>query len=612
MPIMETLAIVGGVFKALPSGTTQAIEKSLKQTKDKILGRYESSFSAHLFSTLHKCSEVQTIFTNEKKVPLRSIYTNLYVSGDTKIRDEDIISDIDNLGNIVVSGTGGAGKTMLMKFLALNAIEYPIGRIPLFIELRNLSFDNLTNFHKAVFDYCVDQQQGHDQYTIFREGLRNGLFLIFFDGLDEVPSSHRDEIFNSIKRMARELPRCRIIASSRPEIDTRNWGELKTLHVLGMTSTQAKNLIGKVDFPVSLKNEFINLMDQTFFNKHRSFLSIPLLCSLMLLTYHEYQSIPSRITVFYDQAFETLMRRHDRSKEGFFKRLLECGLSSDRFRLVFAAFCYRTLAKQEVSFSDENFRYHISRAAAATEIQVDVDCYATDLVSHVCAIMRDGLNLHFIHRSFQEYFAAVYLIRYRGGDALALYDRLFQALNVNDVALMAYDLDIQAFEREWALPACRRIKDDLDKVPVHVRPIHLLQSLWFSIVLDKDGKNFRTYSWVSGNLNHDTLSHLTKVYSTESLGLKLHFTGSVNEDSSLHSLLQKFLDPREISDIYVKDDDDGLEDGHVEINIEKYSLDWVKDTSMWGQLERCVEAIYKLNSILEARVSQREMIDLLN
>lgn len=606
MPILESITIVSAVFKALPPAATAAIAKSLSQTKAKVLGRYERSFAAHLNATLNKCGYVQTIFTDDKKVPLRSIYTNLYLSGVQKIRDDDVIN---TLGNIVICGTGGAGKTMLMKYLAINVIEYPIGKIPLFIELRNLPSHLSGNFNRAVFEYCNDFKEG-DQYDIFREGLRNGLFLIFFDGLDEIPSNSRDQVFGSIKRMAREFPKCKFIASSRPEIDTRNWGELATHHILGLTANQAKNLIEKVDFPKALKEEFIGLLDQNFYSKHRSFLEVPLLCSLMLLTYHEYQSIPSRITVFYDQSFETLMRRHDRSKEGFFKRQLESGLSSDRFRKVFAAFCYRTLAKQEVTFSDQDFRHHLARSAAATEIEVDVDCFASDLVSHVCVVMRDGLNLHFIHRSFQEYFAAVYLIKYRAGNVTPLYDRLFLALNVNDVSLMAFDLDPQAFERDWALPACRRIKEELDAVGGEERPLLLLRLCWYSLRLEEDDKAVRTYSWMGGNPVHHALLQLVKVYSSLIPGLQINFTGQSIDGRSLREDIESSLNSSDIVESFDADDsEDRDEEWFI---IKETNLGWINNTSMIIDLSNCVEAIYNLHSGLEARVSQREMIDLLN
>jgi hypothetical protein len=78
-------------------------------------------------------------------------------------------------------------------------------------------------------------------------------------------------------------------------------------------------LLDRIDYPSELKTEFLDLLTPKFFAKHQTFLEVPLLCTLILLTFNEYHEIPSRVTVFYEQAFETLFRRHDTAKEGYFK-----------------------------------------------------------------------------------------------------------------------------------------------------------------------------------------------------------------------------------------------------------------------------------------------------
>jgi NACHT domain len=612
MAFLEAVAgsIVGAVVKSVSPKIISSISKAAMQTSTKMLAKLESTFAPHVEATFQKCNFVQTIFTNEKKIPLKEIYTNLYISRHNKIRDDDIITKINKIGNIVLSGTGGAGKTMLMKYLALSVIENPIGKIPLYIELRNLPAHIPANFNRTIFDNCCIEADDQG-YRIFQEGLRNGLFIIFFDGLDEVTSESREQVFNSIKRMAREFKKCNVIASTRPEIDTRNWGELETYKLVGLTLNQAKNLIQKTDFPQELKTEFLALMTQEFFQKYESFFSVPLLCSLMLFTYHEFQSVPSRITVFYEQAFETLMRRHDRAKEGYFKRDFDCGLSSDRFRSIFSAFCYRTLAKQEVSFTDEKFRYHLSRAAEVTEIEVDIDKYASDLVSSVCVIMRDGLNLHFIHRSFQEYFAAIFLLRYKGADAFELYVSLFEALNINDVSSMAADIDIQAFEREWAFPACDKIKSELDTFEAKDRPLKLLSLTWHALQLSAYDPTFFTYSWLPGRFYHEALTQLFKVYGKEYVEINPYCRGETPDGTDAKTYIAKMFPDKSSAEIFLYDEDDeDIEDPEFVLDEDK--LDWIRNTSMFQDFTYKVNEIYRLHSDLKSRLDKRRNIDILN
>ncbi len=500
---------------------------------------------------------------------------------------------------------------MLMKYLALSCIDEPCGKVPIYVELRNLSDHIPAQFLKAIFDYCCNDYTD-ESFSVFKEGMRKGIFLIFLDGLDEVSSDKREQVFRSIKRMARSFPETNIVASSRPEIDTRSWGELSTFDVQGLTLTQARHLISKIEFATELKTEFLELMDDRFFETHKSFLSVPLLSSLMLLTYHEYQSVPSRITVFYEQAFETLLRRHDRAKEGFFKRELDCKLSSDRFRLVFSAFCYRTLALQEISFTDSKFRSHIARAADVTEVDVDTDLYASDLVSSVCVVMRDGLNLHFIHRSFQEYFAAAYLLRSKRPNVWAMYDHLFTALNVNDVGRMAYDMDPQAFERDWVLPSVQYLVDELGSVKKEERPIKLLLMTWYSIRVDIEENEFSSYSWQTSQKAHEIISQIIKVYGSVKPEWWLSFRGTTKDGISIEECIHKFHDNDEEIPTFEDLEEFDDHERYREFIIDESKIDWIKGTTLYDQLNRLSDNIFNFHRDLQDRIKKRDEIDILS
>lgn len=458
MATIASLTAATIIGRALAPKVIDGLSSALRTKSTDIKSRYISTFSNHVEMTRSRCQKVRTIFTEDNDIDLKSIYANMSImSGRKLIRDDDFISFITkSKSNAVISGTGGAGKTMLIKYLSIFALENSEDKIPIFVELRNLPSHIPANFTRTVFEHVADDLH-KDQYELFRFGLINGLFIIFFDGLDEVKSDLRGQIFNSLNRFKRDFPESRIIVSTRPDSDTRAWGSLDLYKISGLNFGQVKNLISRTPFDQDRKSAFLAVVDKDFYDKHKSFLSVPLLCSLMLLTFHEFQEIPSRMTVFYEQAFETLMRSHDRAKEGFFKREHECGLSADRFRTLFSAFCYRTLALGVISFTDSEIRDHINRASKVAEIEVDSEKYVADLASGVCVIIRDGLKLYFIHRSFQEYFAAIYLVRHKGDDIFSLYNRLITGPSSNDVMIMAHDIDKKAFEREWALPTLKNI-----------------------------------------------------------------------------------------------------------------------------------------------------------
>lgn len=411
----------------------------------------------------------------------------------------------------------------------------------------------------------------------------------------------------------------KVILSTRPEIDTRTWDNFESFSVNGMNLNQARSLIAKVQYPEDLKTKFLELMNEEFFNQHLTFLSIPLLCTLMLITFNKFHEIPSRITVFYEQAFETLYRSHDTSKEGFFKREFLCNLPSDRFKSIFSAFCYRTLVYNQVSFTDEQFKYHLTKAATVSEVDVNIDDYASDLVSSVCMMMRDGLNLHFIHRSFQDYFAALYILRYRGNDNFEVYDRVLNDMFVSNVFEMAADIDLQTLEREWALPAVKAIDSRFKRIRKIDRPAQFFKSTFHSISVISIGGRLQVsgWSWLSGNQNIRVMQNLSKIYEND-IGRSInpnYITGDLLIDGydvcsfpNMGIKIPKSLDTFCETGFLENVD----EEGSVEISVSDISIEWINITKIKEKSEDCLTSIENLHKMLKARIKKRDKISILD
>jgi predicted NACHT family NTPase len=135
---LSTIA-AAAVLRAVAAPAIKAIANGLKIESDKVRAQFTSTFTPHLENTFMKCAYVKTIFSGERYLPLEDIYINLYLTCDGKIcKDEEVIGLSGEYKRVVVVGTGGAGKTMLMRHLALQCHAEPKGTIPIFIELRNL------------------------------------------------------------------------------------------------------------------------------------------------------------------------------------------------------------------------------------------------------------------------------------------------------------------------------------------------------------------------------------------------------------------------------------------------------------------------------------------
>jgi len=128
----------------------------------------------------------------------------------------------------------------------------------------------------------------------------------------------------------------------------------------------------------------------------------------MLLTFNNNAAIPDKLNDFYDQAFATLFNMHDATKDAYV-RDIRTQLGCEDFKLVFSYICFKSYFSSEYEFTELRIREYISMAKEKySTFRFTVDEFLDDLISSVCMIVKDGLNYHFAHRSFQEYFAAWY------------------------------------------------------------------------------------------------------------------------------------------------------------------------------------------------------------
>ena len=127
----------------------------------------------------------------------------------------------------------------------------------------------------------------------------------------------------------------------------------------------------------------------------------------MLLTYDNYAEIPEKLHLFYSNAFETLYYKHDATKGGY-KRELKSKLAFDSFKKVFACFCFITYYQGKFEFSFDDLSSTLKKVKL-NNITLDIESIIYDLVNSICVLYKDGINYRFAHRSFQEYFTAIFL-----------------------------------------------------------------------------------------------------------------------------------------------------------------------------------------------------------
>jgi hypothetical protein len=173
---------------------------------------------------------------------------------------------------------------------------------------------------------------------------------------------------------------------------------------------QVKLLLKKVPFDHESKKLFIKQLDAEFFKRNVEFLSNPLLAIMTMMTFRDNMDVPRRMHIFYEQAFNTLFQWHDATKAFNRKKYLEI----DEFRRSFEIFCLLSYFGEKYEFSRSEIIELIVKSNRVNSITVTPECVLKDYEESVNLIRQEGLRYIFIHRSFQEYFAACSLVKLNG------------------------------------------------------------------------------------------------------------------------------------------------------------------------------------------------------
>lgn len=460
----EAVAVktAGKVIDSAAPGLMARIGKRAVMTIDRVKVQYVKTFQDHIASSLFRAKLVRTVISKDRPIDLESIYVPLTLRCD----DDEQIVDIDmdpcaiQGSRIIISGTGGAGKTVLMKKLFINSVDNRFGLVPLFIELRNVDVDNYKDLSQALNNYFCDEGQS-ESLSLFQAGLEEGLFTLFLDGFDEINPDLAQKAIRMIGIFSRRYRKCSIVISTRPGTGVHSLVNYLVYHVNPLTKQQALDLVKKTKFEEISKSKFIKELDSSLYDKHQTMMSIPILIVMMLLTFRTYGSIPNRMTVFYSQAFDTLYSIHDAEGKESYKRIHSSDLPPDIFRKILNTFCYTSLCNYEIEFSNDTLTQYIGNSIRYCQIDCSPEAYISDLVKNVCVLQPDGVSYLFVHRSFQEYFAASFASRYSGKRQFKVYDQLISVTGSVIVEMLS-EIDLSKLNRQWTLPKLEKFVERVE------------------------------------------------------------------------------------------------------------------------------------------------------
>lgn len=152
----------------------------------------KTAYENYLSASRLKYSKSKSFFIRSQPVELYSYYVPTGIScGERVIDKPDFNQCISFTNRVVISGTGGSGKSVLIRHLFLSCIHEK-SHVPILIELRDLN-----SYDKNLDDYVNETLlslgfKANEDYI--KNAKSAGHFCYFFDGFDEVTPKSRNKI----------------------------------------------------------------------------------------------------------------------------------------------------------------------------------------------------------------------------------------------------------------------------------------------------------------------------------------------------------------------------------------------------------------------------------
>ncbi|MGI0630097.1 NACHT domain-containing protein [Pseudomonas aeruginosa] len=477
--------------------------------------KLESCFKKYITRTHSKYSKIKTLLYRDKPVKLLDHYVPTNFKCGKKIHDGgEIFYELKKNKRNVILGTAGSGKSVLLRKIVIDIINNKEGTIPALLELRLLiTKEKSETILDHLYRSISDQDEGFTKDQLITS-LKIGKIALFLDGFDEIDYEKRQTYEREILEISDKYPNTILVISSRPDELFNSWEEFHIFSALPLNEKQSIELVSKIDYEKSVKETFITQLKDGLFKKHIDFLSSPLLLTMMLLTFEQLAEIPEKIHIFYEQAFDTLYHKHDALKSQY-KRKSYSNLPIDDFKRLFSAFCIITFYERKMIFSDTEILEYLAEAVNTEDITCEPTKIFNDLLKSVCIIQKDGNTYTFSHRSFQEYFAAVFLSRSQTIDLPKALNLISIRHHTDNVISLAWELNRERLETLWIQPKLKRITREASKFISSNDPQGFLALFYSAIVPHSAGNT--AYKLSENKVNGFFYSWLVKLYNDISI-----------------------------------------------------------------------------------------------
>ncbi|MGK7940542.1 MAG: NACHT domain-containing NTPase [Crocosphaera sp.] len=193
-------------------------------------------------------------FRKNRPLEMREIYVPLKLKESKDKSEQSLIEAekaLENYHKLMITGSPGSGKSVLLKYLTLSYAERGLSRlatpiIPVLLELNTLNLSDLTvEFLQNKLVEILSFDDFPNANDCVHKSLKKGHLLLLFDGLDQVIDESRTEVVQGLTAFLNTYDKCQFIITCQTAVyqnefyDTVN----KTLEISDFNDQQIRRFL---------------------------------------------------------------------------------------------------------------------------------------------------------------------------------------------------------------------------------------------------------------------------------------------------------------------------------------------------------------------------------
>jgi hypothetical protein len=334
-------------------------------------------------------------------------------------------------GRLFILGKPGAGKTTFLKHVALQAIKGEMGeKIPIFISLWRLA-----NSGQALMPYILEQFRICDfpeAEPFVRAVLKDGRALVLFDGLDEVrvENEQRDRLITAVEDFAREFRDSQVFITCRLAVTDYTFEGFRYVEMADFYERQMQTFVFRWFQQDITQRDACWAALQDFSNWTLLELAqVPLLLSLLCLTYEKRNEFPQERDEIYKEATDALLndwdasRRIKRGHEIIRENAVYENLTLKHKQKLLAYVAAQTFTDGQYFIAEKKLADIIETFLRGVPGMMEVEPDGVEVLrvmeaQHGIFVERAQAIYSFSHLTIQEYYSARYIVENEAGGTL--------------------------------------------------------------------------------------------------------------------------------------------------------------------------------------------------